>query len=371
MNTSNLTATTSGTRTFRSATASVTLTTDITGVLDEARKILYSYDAVPAGSGTWHVHLNHDPDVANRPDAHTGGDEFDIGPQTYAYRHHGTGTHNVFWVPARNTLLHADPAAKVIRAWCSGVPAALDWAPRLVRQAMTAQLLAAGMVYAHAAAFTYAGRGILIAGNRGRGKTTTLLASLHHLGGNYSTNDRLMLHATGNSLRGYPWPMPLRAGIGTLTALPHLRHLVPHHQQALPVEERWTFPTKIVVEPPNFPTLMRPSGSVARDLGISVMLWPQLDPARTDVTVERVDPAEVADTLISTRLFMHDLHRGASAHTNQWLASAPDDETVHRNLKQTAAVLAEKPCFRIQAGADPVALAAAVGRLLDSEVVAE
>ena len=370
MNTSNPTATKAGTLTFRCATASVTLTTDIKGVLDEARKILYSYDEVPAGNGTWHVHLNHDPDVGRHPDAHTSGDEFDIGPQTYAYRHQGTGQ-NVFWVPTRNTLLHADPAAKVIRAWCADVPAALDWAPRLVRQAVTAQLLAAGMVYAHAAAFTYAGRGILIAGNRGRGKTTTLLASLHHLGGNYSTNDRLMLHATGKSLRGYPWPMPLRAGVGTLTALPHLRHLVPHQQQALPAEKRWTFPTKIVVEPPAFPTLMRPGASVARDPRISVMLWPQLDLARTDMAVEQVDPAEVANTVISTRMFMHDLHRGASAHTNQWLAPAPDDETVHRNLKQTAAVLATKPCFRIQAGADPVALAAAVGRLLDSKVVAE
>jgi hypothetical protein len=348
-------------------TTAVTLTTDIAGVLDEARKILYSYDEIPDGRGTWQVHLNHDPDVVNNPDAHTDGDEFDIGPQTFAYRHHGA-LQNVFWVPARRTLLHADPAAKVICAWCAEVPASLDWAPRLVRQAMTAQLLAAGMVYAHAAAFTYGERGILIAGNRGRGKTTTLLSSLHHLGGNYSTNDRLMLHATGECLHGYPWPMPLRAGIGTLTALPHLRHLVPQQQQTLPAEQRWTFPTKTVVEPPAFPALMRPGATVARDLSVSMMLWPHLDPARTEVHVERVDPDEVKDTLIRTRMFMHDLHRGASAHTNQWLASAPADDIVDWNVEQTAAVLAKKPCFRIRAGADPVALAAAVGRLLENEV---
>ncbi|MEV4706731.1 hypothetical protein [Actinoplanes sp. NPDC049316] len=358
---------TAGAVTFRCATASVTLTTDIAGVLDEARKILYSYDELPGSDGTWQVHLNHDPDVVKNPDAHTDGDEFDIGPRTYAYRHDGV-LQNVFWVPARRTLLHADPAAKVICAWCADVPAALDWAPRLVRQAMTAQLLAAGMVYAHAAAFTHGERGVLIAGNRGRGKTTTLLASLHHLGGNYCTNDRLMLHATSEGLYGYPWPMPLRAGIGTLTALPHLRHLVPTQQQTLPAEQRWTFPTKIVVEPPAFPTLMRPGATVARDLRVSMMLWPQLDPARTEVQVERVDPDEVTDTLNETRMFMHDLHRGASAHTNQWLAAAPDDDVVYRNVEQAAKVLAEQPCFRIRAGADPVALAIAVGQLLDNEV---
>lgn len=368
MNVSNQTATTAtGTAVFRCAAASVRLSTDIAGVLDEARKILYSYDVIPDGAATWQVHLIYDPGVFDSPDANTNGHEVDIGPQTYAYRH-SAGTKNVFWVPARSTLLQADPAAKVIRARCASIPAALDWAPRLVRQAMTSQLLAAGMVYAHAAAFTYRGHGLLIAGNRSRGKTTTLLSCLHHLGGDYSTNDRLMLHATGDDLHGYPWPMPLRAGIGTLTALPHLRDLVPEQQQVLPAADRWTFPTKIVVEPPAFPTLLRPGANVARDLSISLMLWPHLDQDCTEVRVERVEPDETADTLISTGIFMRDLHRGASAHTNQWLAAAPDDQVVSMNMKNVAAVLAARPCFRIHAGADPAALAAAVGRLVESEL---
>ena len=81
--------TAAGTVTFRCATASVTLTTAIAGVLDEARKILYSYGEFPGSDGTWQVHLNQDPDVVTNPDAHTDGDEFNIGPQTYAYRHDG------------------------------------------------------------------------------------------------------------------------------------------------------------------------------------------------------------------------------------------------------------------------------------------
>lgn len=357
------------TTTFRCTTASVRFSTDIAGVLDEARRILYSYDEVPDFGSGWQVHLNYDLDVAADQAATTcGADEFDIGPETFAYRHGGPAS-TTFWVPARSTLLHADPAAKLIHARCASVVAALDWAPRLVRQAMTSQLLAAGMVYAHAAAFTHGDRGVLIAGNRGRGKTTTLLSSLHYLGGHYSTNDRLMLHADGTAgLRGYPWPMALRAGIGTLTALPHLRDLVPPQQRTLPVRQRWTFPTKIVVEPPAFPRLMRPGGQIAPALNVTLMIWPHLDPARTEIQVEHVDPAEVADTLIRTGMFMHDLHRGTSAHTNQWLAPPPDPATERRNLHQAATTLADKPCYRIHAGGDPAALAAAVSRLLDREV---
>ncbi|MEU8656118.1 hypothetical protein [Actinoplanes philippinensis] len=359
---------TARTAAFRCTTASVRLSTDIPGVVDQARSVLYSYDELPpTEAGCWQVSLVKDPDVADDPHATTSGSrEFDIGPDTYAYQH-STGSGNVFWVPARRTVLHADPAARVIRARCASRTAALDWAPRLVRQAMTSQLLTAGMVYTHAAAFTYAGHGVLVAGNRGRGKTTTLLATLHYLGGNYSTNDRLMLHADGETLTGYPWPMPLRAGIGTLTALPHLRHLVPLEQQRLTAPQRWAFTTKTVVDPPDFPTLMQPDASVARHLPVTVTIWPELDPDRTSVSVKRVEAAEVEQTLINTGLFMHDLHRGTSAHTNQWLAPAPPDPVLRTNLEVTAAALAARPCFRVTAGADPAALAAAVGRILERQ----
>lgn len=57
---------------------------------------------------------------------------------------------------------------------------------------MTAQLLAAGAVYAHAAAFSHRGRGVLATGHKGASKTTTLLTCLRLLGGDYVTNARLL-----------------------------------------------------------------------------------------------------------------------------------------------------------------------------------
>ncbi|SCL13090.1 hypothetical protein GA0070616_0125 [Micromonospora nigra] len=351
--------------TFRCGNATVALDTDSAQALVEARRVLYSYDEQPAGPTNWHIYLTLDPDVANSAEATTSGRRFDIGPQTYAYERL-PGPSGTFWVPDRGTLLHADQTARTIQVRCATADAIGLWAPRLVRQAMTGQLLAEGMVYAHAAAFTCTGRGILIAGHRGRGKTTTLLAGLHHLGGDYVTNDRLMLHASDNGLHGHPWPMPLRAGIGTLAALPHLRHRVPASQQALTTDEKWTFPHKVVIEPDDFSDLLHRGGKVATQMTPSMMIWPHLDPSRSEVRVEGVDPTEVHQTLLNTRMFMHDPERGTSAHINHWLVPGPPDEVTNAHLHRTAAALATLPCYRVHAGADPAALADAIGALLDA-----
>ncbi|GIJ30651.1 hypothetical protein Vqi01_58130 [Micromonospora qiuiae] len=357
-------ATSGGATTFRCGNATVTLYTNSAQALVEARRILYSYDEQPAGPAAWHIYLTLDPDVSSSAEAITNGRRFDIGPQTYAYER-AAGPSSTFWVPDRCALLHAHQEARKIRVRCATAEAAASWAPRLVRQAITGQLLAEGMVYAHAAAFTVREHGILIAGHRGRGKTTTLLAGLHHLGGDYVTNDRLMLHVSDTGLHGYPWPMPLRAGIGTLAALPHLRHRVPADQRALPTDEKWIFPTKIAIEPDDFSDLLQRGGKVASETTPSVMIWPHLDPRRTAVSVERVDPDEVHQTLLDTRMFMHDPARGTSAHINQWLVPGPAGEITDAHLQRTAAALATRPCYRLHAGADAAALAAAVGALLD------
>ncbi|WP_229399919.1 hypothetical protein [Micromonospora okii] len=351
--------------TFRCGNATVTLHTDSAQALAEARRILYSYDEQPAGPATWYIYLTLDPDIESSAEPTTDGRRFDIGPQTYAYEV-ADGPLSTFWVPDRGTLLHADQKARKIGVRCATAEATALWAPRLVRQAMTGQLLAEGMVYVHAAAFAFRERGILIAGHRGRGKTTTLLAGLHYLGGDYVTNDRLMLHGNDNNLNGYPWPMPLRAGIGTLAALPHLRHRVPAGQRALTTDEKWSFPQKIVIEPDDFSDLLHRGGKVASRMTPSVMIWPHFDPSRTGVSVERVDPDEVHQTLLDTRMFMHDPARGTSAHINQWLVPGPADEVTDAHLLSTAAMLATRPCYRVHAGTDPAALADAVGALPDA-----
>jgi hypothetical protein len=348
--------------TFTQAGAAVTLHTNSPAALAEARTTLYSYQQQAATHTPWHLELTQDVGVTtNITDGHT----IDIGPQLFAHAHVIDG-HPAFWVPDLTTLITTDPGRGTIRIRCATQDAARHWAPRLVRQAMTAQLLAAGMTYTHAAAFVCHGHGVLVTGHRGKGKTTTLLASLRHLGGDYVTNDRLLLHATNLRVRGFPWPMPLRAGIGTLGALPHLADLVPQHYRDRPTDEQWTCPHKIVIEPPEFPRLLRPDGTVADQMTPTLMIWPQLDPARTQVSIEPIRPKEVQQTLLRTRMFMTDPQRGTSAHTNHWLVPGPPDHLSDIHLEAATTALAATPCYRIHAGADPMALADAVGSLLDT-----
>jgi hypothetical protein len=345
------------------AGATVALRASSPAVLRDARESLYSYQEQPAGTpACWLVQVTCDPAVTDP--GGSCGPGFDIGPQITACPREAGDPGLAFWVPELATLITASPGRRVVRARCTGEDAAGHWATSLTRQAMTSQLLAAGMIYAHAAAFTSGGRGVLVAAHRGRGKTTTLLASLHTLGGDYVAGDRLLLHADGQQVRGYPLPDPVRAGIGTLSALPHLAGLVPGSWCGIPAAGRWTFPDKVVIEPPGFARLLAGRGKVVSQVGVDVMIWPQLDPGCQDARAERVPAAEVLATVTRTRLFMTDPDRGTSAHVNHWLAPAPPGHVADGHLAGAAAALAAVPCYRICAGADPGALAGAVASVL-------
>jgi hypothetical protein len=345
------------------AGASVALRASSPAILNAVRESLYSYQEQPPGTpACWQVEMACDPAVADP--GGPGGPGLDIGPQITAHPRDVGGPGLAFWVPALATLITADPARQVIRVRCEGEDAARHWALSLTRQAMTSQLLAAGMIYAHAAAFTASGRGVLVAGHRGQGKTTTLLASLYKLGGDYVAGDRLLLHADGREVRGYPLPHPVRAGIGTLSALPHLAGLVPVPWRGIPAASRWAFPDKVVIEPPGFARLLVAGGKTASQVSADVMIWPQLAPGFAGARAERVPADEVLATVTRTRMFMADPDRRTSAHVNHWLAPAPPAKIVDGHLAGTAAALAALPCYRIRAGADPDALAGAVASVL-------
>jgi hypothetical protein len=348
---------------LRQAAASVALHASSPAVLRDARDSLYSYQEQPAGTpARWQVEVTCDPAVTDP--GGPGGPGLDIGPQIMACPRDADGPGLAFWVPELATLVTADLGRRTVRARCAGEDAARHWATSLTRQVMTAQLLAAGAIYAHAAAFTSGGRGVLVAGHRGRGKTTTLLASLHALGGDYVAGDRLLLHALGQQVRGYPLPHPVRAGIGTLSALPHLAGLVPVPWRGIPAAGQWTFTEKVVIEPPGFGRLLAGRGKVASQVSVDVMIWPHLDPGCQGARAERVPAAEVLATVTRTRLFMADPERGTSAHVNHWLAPAQPGHVADGHLARTAAALAAAPCYRIWAGADPDALAVAVASVL-------
>ncbi|MFD0576181.1 hypothetical protein [Dactylosporangium darangshiense] len=342
----------------------MSLRTNCPGAYRQALDTLYSYKRGAEAAARWSVDVRCDPTLDVGDAAGITGEVVEIGPKLFASAR-STPTGRVYWVSDLQTMIALHRAYRLITVQCATEQAARHWAPRLIRQAMTAQLLGDGAVYAHAAAFTHSGRGVVIAGHRRRGKTTTLLAALHRLGGNYVTNDRLLLRCTGSELVGYPWPMHLRAGIGTLTALPHLAGLVPEHLRRLPLVERWTYPDKVAVEPPDFPRLMQAGGTVAGEIRPAVLLWPDLEADRTHVVTEGISPQAALTELLRSELFMTDPGRAVSAHVNHWLIPAPDPAVTAGYRRAVALALTDLPCYRIRAGSDPIALAEAVGAILD------
>ncbi|MFF1712251.1 hypothetical protein [Streptomyces sp. NPDC058268] len=351
--------------TFRQAEASVSLRTNSQAAYTHATGTLYAYERSGLADARWHIDLLVDggtleDEVAGFAEA----PPLEVGPRLMAAVQLRPGGH-AYWVEALHTLIVADTTRATITVRCAQEAAALHWAARLARQAITAQLLESGAVYAHTAALSLGGRGIVIAGHRNRGKTTTLLASLRHLGADYVTNDRLLLRADPGELIGYVWPARLRAGIGTLSALPHLSGLVPEAQRAIPAAQRWNRRPKVAIEPWDFARLLTGEAQVLGSLRPTLMVFPQLEPSRTTVSVEPVPRAQAHEELLRTRLFMTDPGRGPSSHLNHWLWPTPDPQTTDSHLSRVVDGLAELPCYRIRAGTDPAALAHAVGAVVD------
>lgn len=72
-------------------------------------------------------------------------------------------------------------------------------------------------VLVHGALCRYKGKGILIIGPKGAGKTTTL-HYLMHLGAEYVSNDRVFIEVLEGRIIGHGFPLPIRVGYGTINS---------------------------------------------------------------------------------------------------------------------------------------------------------
>jgi len=348
---------------FDLAGASVALTTTVRAASRAAQETLYAYRTTSTGRhAAWHVDITVVEPCHSLIDAPPEvGDIREIGPSALAARHITEGGREVFWIDRHRTLVGHDPTRHATTVHCATEEAATYFAVRLVRQLMTAQLLAAGAVYTHTAALVHHERGILIAGHPGAGKTTTLIAVLRRLGGAFVTSDRLLLAADRNGgLRGYAWPAHLRVGVGTLHAYPDLTGLVPTGLHADPAGLH----AKLSIEPPGLPRLA-PTATLTACCRPSVMIWPKLSPTAGSPRHERIPTGTVHATLTDTQLFMHRPTVGASSHVNHWLAPTPPAHTMQTNRRAVVAALARTvPCYALVARPDPATLAEAVTAIL-------
>ncbi|GAB2740741.1 hypothetical protein [Amycolatopsis magusensis] len=353
------------TRRFIQGTASVTLRADRSELIKDAETTLYSYARTRTAASRWTITLHTGVPVnqAGADALFADADDHDIGPNLQA-QSIGVPGGRAFWIRDYTTLVHLDQMLGMITVHAGDLDAARFFTARLVRQAMTAQLLEHDAVYAHSAALVRAEHGLLIAGPKGAGKTTTLLSVLRLMGGDFVTNDRLLLHRdpNGDCTVGYAWPMHLRATASTLRAVPGMTRF-------LPAEERQNSPAgqpapsgKIAIEPGELRTAL-PDTQILGEVRPTLMLWPYR--SARDLLPEPVQPAEVRDVLVRTQFFMHDPVTRATSHRNHWLLP-PDEGRTAIALTAVADQLARTvPCVRIPVTNSAATLTARVTALLD------
>ncbi|WP_410646408.1 hypothetical protein [Amycolatopsis sp. cmx-4-54] len=355
------TAPASATCRFTQGPASVTLRTDHAELLTDAEATLYSYARTTTAASRWTitVHTSARVDQVGAAALFADADDHDIGPNLQA-QSIGVPGGRAFWIRAHATLVHLDEMSGTITVYAGDLDAARFFSARLVRQAMTAQLLEHDAVYAHAAALVHADHGLLIAGPKGAGKTTTLLSTLRLVGGDFVTNDRLLLRLEpgGPGTVGHAWPMHLRATASTLRAVPGMNRFLPAEQRT----EQGSPSGKIAIEPGDLRAAL-PTTQIRGELQPTLMLWPYR--SDQDRPPEPVPTAEVRDVLVRTQFFMHDPVTRTTSHRNHWLLP-PDHDRTALALSAVADQLARTvPCVRIPVTDSPAALAARVTGLLD------
>jgi hypothetical protein len=348
---------------FTQGPASVTLRTDRTELINSAVATLYAYRHTTTSTSRWTITLQTGVpiDHTRAEILFTDGTEHDIGPRLTA-RSLTTPEGRTFWIPDRATIVHRDHLTSTITAHCADLDAGMEWAARLVRQAMTAQLLHHGAIYAHTAALVHRGVGVLIAGPKGAGKTTALLSVLSMLGGDFVTNDRLLLSRDRAALTGYAWPMHLRVGTGTLHTVPGMTTFLPSQVPPPPADAPTNPTAKIEIEPEELRRWL-PGGTTTGTIRPRLMLWPYRTAA--DTPPQLIPANQVRDTLVRTQFFMHDPQRGTSSHRNHWLLDSGDPTRAVTALTGIADLVARTlPCFRIPVTDDPAALVHWVQQLL-------
>ncbi|WP_236788063.1 hypothetical protein [Amycolatopsis sp. GM8] len=352
------------TRRFAQGAASVTLRADRSELIKDAETTLYSYERTRTAASRWTItlHTGVSVDQVGANALFADADDHDIGPNLKA-RSIGVPGGRAFWIRDHATLVHLDHLLGTITVHAGDLSAARFFAARLVRQAMTAQLLEHDAVYAHTAALVRAEHGLLIAGPKGAGKTTTLLSVLQLVGGDFVTNDRLLLRRDpdGGTI-GYAWPMHLRATASTLRAVPGMTRFLPAEQQQNSPAGKSTPGGKIAIEPGELRTAL-PDTQILGEVRPTLMLWPYR--SASDLPPKPVQPAEVRDVLVRTQFFMHDPVTRVTSHRNHWLLP-PDEGRTALALTGVADQLARTvPCVRIPVTNSPAMLAARVAALLD------
>lgn len=132
----------------------------------------------------------------------------------------------------------------------------VQWTPRLVREVITSELEADGWRLLHAAAVSVNGRGALIVGRKGSGKTASALA-LAASGAALLSNDRVLVCERDGDVLAGSWPTTcnvdesLAEALGWQTTLADVQTSAGVHpkEAASRTRGKWRIPPALLIDP--------------------------------------------------------------------------------------------------------------------------
>jgi hypothetical protein len=317
------------------------------------------YRRRPPGPAGWRVVVRCGISLRDcAPFAFAGADQTDLGPSLPARVLH-TADGTACWIDRHDTLLHLQPRIGTLRAYSANSQAYGYWAMRLLREAITIQLLADGAgVWVCAAACVINGAGVVIAGPPGCGKTGTLLACMQHLDADFVADDRLLVRPDRGGLIGHPWPDALRLPSRLLSAFPEL---LPHLHEHDPDPGSGEGPS-LRVEPGVLADLFgrRPVDRVQPGL----LLFPTLQPqATTAPSPQWLRPDVTASLLPGSGLFADPSSVEPPASQRlPGLATSPPHPDARARI--AALLTGRVPAAQITVTPDPQNVAAQIADLL-------
>ena len=183
---------------------------------------------------------------------------------------------------------------------------------------LSAHLRGDGWYVFHAGGVEIDGRGMMIVGDSGSGKTSLVLGLVSQ-GAGYIGNERIFVKPTTSSIEVHPFPQAAAIGIGTATELTAMRHLVErpdsigYPQFRYNVENvartspelRAALPDKLLVPAADVIELL--GGRYGTTAAVDGVLFPQID-IQGDVSVDEMPSQSANEILRRNRIpSKHDL----------------------------------------------------------------
>jgi len=212
----------------------------------------------------------------------------------------------------------------------------------LIRSVMCRSAEYRGYSIYHAAGTVVDGKGVMIVGESGQGKTTTFLEFISSQGTPIS-NDRVFICDDSLELRMHEWPSFVNTSVGTLQKIPQMRHLMPDlHFDTL--EDLWYSKVKIPLEPPQFCEMF--GVAYQKSHTIDILIFPQLSPTIKKSYIKPISVEEARELLkescyspIDPAYF--DWHRYVELDLPQ---------LTDQSARITERLIANVPCFVLKGG---------------------